>query len=105
MPNDHAEGGYSNILGELLIQIMLSLQAAAGSLEAALAELDMEHYDDSEDDADADGEGYGSIQPGEASASVISRALGGSSAGIILDDPYMQGADSSEGGDDDQVGR
>lgn len=89
----------------MLTQHVLSLQAAAGSLEAALAELDMEHYDDSEDDVDADGEGLGGIQSGEghASASVINRALGGSCAGIILDDPYMQGDDSSDEADDDQV--
>ncbi len=48
---------------------------SAGGLEAALAELDMDHYD-SEDE--------------EGEAAVVARALGGRSAGIILDDPYLK---------------
>ncbi|KAF8072950.1 PWP1 [Scenedesmus sp. PABB004] len=73
---------------------------AAGGLEAALAELDMEHYDDSDDEA------LGGLDPdGPAAAAVVARALGGRSAGVVLDDPYMDrgGGDSSDegGGSDD----
>jgi periodic tryptophan protein 1 len=69
-------------------------QAAAGTLEAALAELDMDHYDDSdEEEAAADL----ADDPDAPCPAVIARALGGRSAGIIVDDPYMTAA----GGDSD----
>eukprot|EP00879_Flechtneria_rotunda_P025009 GHRR01026538.1.p1 GENE.GHRR01026538.1~~GHRR01026538.1.p1 ORF type:complete len:496 (+),score=199.68 GHRR01026538.1:510-1997(+) len=73
------------------------IQAAAGSLEAALAELDMDHYDSTDDEAAADIDADGS-----ASAAVMSRALGGRSAGIISDDPYMQQGGNSSDEDDDK---
>jgi periodic tryptophan protein 1 len=70
-------------------------QAAANGIEAALAELDMDHYDSTDDERDAeevdmDGEGG-------ASAAVVARALGGRSSGVVLDDPYLAaGADSDQ---------
>lgn len=66
-----------------------ALQAAAGGIEAALAELDMEHYDSSDDEL-VDREALLADPDAPASAAVIARALGGRSAGIIIDDPYMQ---------------
>eukprot|EP00878_Enallax_costatus_P018464 GHUV01019436.1.p1 GENE.GHUV01019436.1~~GHUV01019436.1.p1 ORF type:complete len:481 (+),score=199.55 GHUV01019436.1:276-1718(+) len=77
-------------------------QAAAGGLEAALAELDMDHYDSSDDEG-VDREALLADPDAPASAAVIARALGGRSAGIILNDPYMQsaagGADSDADSD------
>ncbi|WIA09103.1 hypothetical protein OEZ85_008515 [Tetradesmus obliquus] len=64
-------------------------KAAAGSLEAALAELDMDHYDDSDEDAAA---AEVADDPDAPCPAVIARALGGRSAGIIVDDPYMAAA-------------
>lgn len=61
-------------------------------IESALAELDMDHYDSTDEERDDDDE-----MDGEASAAVVARALGGRSSGIVLDDPYLAaGADSDD---------
>ncbi|KAF6266629.1 WD40 repeat-like protein [Scenedesmus sp. NREL 46B-D3] len=64
-------------------------KAAAGTLEAALAELDMDNYDDSDEEAAA---ADLADDPDAPCPAVIARALGGRSAGLILDDPYMAAA-------------
>lgn len=49
----------------------------------------MDHYDSSDDEG-VDRAALLADPDAPASAAVIARALGGRSAGIILDDPYMQ---------------
>lgn len=75
----------------------LHLQSAkTNGIEAALAELDMDHYDSEDEGGDDDDMG------GEGSAAVVARALGGRSAGIVLDDPYLAATGDSD--DEDGLG-
>jgi periodic tryptophan protein 1 len=96
----YSPGTYPHLLLLLLLLLAVvpalacSTQAAAGTLEAALAELDMDHYDDSDEEAAA---ADIADDPDAPCPAVIARALGGRSAGIIVDDPYMAAA----GGDSD----
>jgi periodic tryptophan protein 1 len=71
--------------------IIVAQAAKTNGIESALAELDMDHYDSTDEERDDDD------MDGEASAAVVARALGGRSAGIVLDDPYLAtGADSDD---------
>ena len=78
-------------------RLSVAQAAKSNGIEAALAELDMEHYDSTDDERDEEQD----MAEGGASAAVVARALGGRSSGIVLDDPYLAvGADSDDDAED-----